>query len=125
MNASHFLFTFDLPLSPQKPEKKERKGRGGEARQREGREGEERRGKMGGWRAPPPSLSISPLSLSPSFFSFCLSKEKLDGQFFATSSLQPVQLSRFTRGFFANLNAKQIQIQMYLDTNVLILVYEC
>jgi len=61
LNASLFLFTFDLPLSPQKSEKKEGKGEGGGARQREGR-GEE---KMGGRRAPPPSLSISPLSLLP------------------------------------------------------------
>ncbi len=40
-------------------------------------------------------LLLSPylLSLSRSFFSFCLSKGKLDGQSFATSSLQPVHLA--------------------------------
>lgn len=77
-NESHFLFTFDLPLSPpplrkkagERKRQKERKQErlvGGEVKPdgwgwRWG--GEERRGKMGGRRAPPPSLSISPLSLS-------------------------------------------------------------
>lgn len=77
MNASHFLFTFDLPLSPKKTEKKKRGGvgGGGEPDRGRGREEEERRGKMGGRRAPPPSLSISPLSLSLLFLLLSLEGE--------------------------------------------------
>lgn len=75
MNASHFLFTFDLPLSPKKTEKKKRGGGGEKPDRLRGREEEERRGKMGGRRAPPPSLSISPLSLSLLFLLLSLEGE--------------------------------------------------
>lgn len=113
MNTSHFLFTFDLPLSPKMTEQKEERGVkkkergkvGGEESQTEGggkkgkkrREGEE---KLGGVREGGQLLLLlSPylLSLSLYFFSFCLSKGKLGGQSFATSSLQlvPHQPSSF------------------------------
>lgn len=74
MNASYFLFTFDLPLSPYKPEKKaiffKKKGVGwwgadrGSGGGRVGQK-EQERGKMGGRGAPPLSFFISPLSLAP------------------------------------------------------------
>lgn len=99
MNASHFLFTFDLPLSPKKTEKKKRGGRsqtegGGERKKR----GEEK------WGAGELLLLLSPylLSLSLYFFSFCLSKGKLDGQSFATSSLQLVHLTHHRGSFLAS-----------------------
>ncbi|XP_054896070.1 uncharacterized protein LOC129366316 [Poeciliopsis prolifica] len=76
MKASHFLFTFDLPLSPHKPDKKEKnikkekKERGEEVVRglQTGGETErtkEEKGKMGGREAPPLFSSISPLSLTP------------------------------------------------------------
>lgn len=102
MNASHFLFTFDLPLSPKMTEQKEERGvkkregrRGGKpdrGRGKERKEEERRRGKTGGAGGGQLLLLLSPylLSLSLYFFSFCLSKGKLGGQSFATSSLQLV-----------------------------------
>lgn len=99
-NASHFLFTSDLPLSPKKTAKNEKKEKWGGADRGRGREVKERRGKMGGRQAPPPSLSPYLLSLSLSFFSFCLAKGKLDGQSFATSNLQLVHLTHYPSSFF-------------------------
>lgn len=113
MNASHFLFTFDLPLSPQKSEKKERK-RGGEMGEKSQTEGGGERKKRGKekWGAGELLLLFSPylLSLSPSFFFFCLLKGKLDGQSFATSSLQPVHLACYRSGFLSSgkLSCRQI-----------------
>lgn len=64
MNASHFLFTFDLPLSPKKTEKKKKEGGGGEARQREGERGRREERKNGGPASSSSfSLHISSLSL--------------------------------------------------------------
>lgn len=113
MNTSHFLFTFDLPLSPKMTEQKEERGvkkkeregrRGGKPDrgrgERKERRGEKERKNWGGVREGGQLLLLlSPylLSLSLYFFSFCLSKGKLGGQSFATSSLQlvPHQPSSF------------------------------
>lgn len=96
MNARRFLFTFDLPLSP--PKNDRAKGlegveKGGE-RWEEG--GNPDRGKEGGkkgrgeekrrgWRAPPPSPSISPLPLSLLFLLLSLGGETWWPAPFATS----------------------------------------
>lgn len=114
MNASHFLFTFDLPLSPKKTEKKKRGG-GGRS-QTEGGGERKKRGEEK-WGAGELLLLLSPylLSLSLYFFSFCLSKGKLDGQSFATSSLQLVHLTRHRSSFLAvgstNPNSAEIAFE--------------
>lgn len=68
MNVSHFLFTFDLPLSPQKPEKKERKGERGGKPDR-GRGEREKRGEEK-WGAGELLLLLSPYLLSLSLLPF-------------------------------------------------------
>lgn len=64
LNASHFLFTFDLPLSPRKPEKKEGKGGGSQT------EGGERGGREEKWGAGELLLLYSPYLLSLSLLPF-------------------------------------------------------
>ena len=118
VNVSHFLFTFDLPLSPRKTEKEKKKKeekresrrrrrrrRGGGARRRV--EGERKKRGEEKWGAGELLLLLSPylLSLLP-FFSFWLSKGKLEGQSFATSSLQPVHLGRYRSGCFLGVFCK-------------------
>lgn len=93
-SCSPLTFHF-LPAS-----QKRETGKGGVS-QTEGveRERREEKGKIGGRRAPPLSLSISSLSLSL-LFSFCLSKGELGGQSLATSNLQPVHLACYRRSPF-------------------------
>lgn len=106
MNASHFLFNFDLPLSPHKParnekeKKKEREVRrgwggvrgvidGGRGRQKEQKRKREKWGAGGST-----SFLLHISSLPHSFSSSASGSRNSAANPSATSNLQPVHLSR-------------------------------
>lgn len=103
----HFL---PRPKKSRREKKTERKkagevgGRGGEARRVGVEVGGVKRGEEK-WGAGELLLLLSPylLSLSPSFFSFCLSQGELGGQRFATSRLFLLHLSRLPEPLFSLL----------------------
>lgn len=101
MNVSHFLLTFDLPLSPCNPEKRDWKRRG----EPDGGSGERKkrgeRKNWGGRRAPPLSPSISPLSLSRSFSPSVSQRGNLVASPLPRRTSKPVHLSCYQSTFFS------------------------